>query len=205
MPPKITTTDMKTTIKEVIKELLSDDEFIDRILNKLSQKVCELEKTVRFQDKRIVDLESRLDSCKQNEKQNNICLYGIPEGNQEKMQETVLRIFNEQMKIPIKREDVIKVYRVGNNKEKSRPVIVRLEKIQQRNTLLRNRSKLKESKLILCEDLTPARLKLYNEAVSLFDRKTVYTFEGNIYVKMEDSRVKIKNYDDLERLVRDNK
>ena len=47
-----TTQDIKTAVKETVKELITDEEFIDRLLKTL-EKILAFEKTTEEQDKKI--------------------------------------------------------------------------------------------------------------------------------------------------------
>lgn len=201
MAPKVTQ-EMKTAIKETVKELLSDEEFIDRIFKKVSERVNVLEKTVKEQEQKIEQLETKLINMEQNFKQNNICIYGIEENEHENINEKVLKICNVQVKVSIQRDDVIKSYRIGRNTNNSRPrpVIVKLDRIYLKNTILKNRKHLKGTKIVIGEDLTKSRLLLLKEVQQSFDKKSVFTHDGNIYLKMANNvNKKIRSQAELQQ------
>lgn len=192
---------MKIAIKETVKELLADEDFIDRIFKKVTEKVSELEKTIQKQEQKIEQLEAKFVNIEQKYKQNNICIYGIEENENENLNEKVLKLCNEQVKVPLRYEDVVKSYRIGNKTKNARPVIVKLERLHQRNAILKNRKNLKGTKIVICEDLVKSRLLLFKEVQGSFDKKSVFTHEGNIYIKMANNvKQKIRNQAELEQI-----
>lgn len=200
MGPKVVM-DMKITVKEVIKELLSDEDFINRILAKVTSNIHELETRINEQDKKIQYLESRLDDCKQHEKRNHVCLYGIPEEDDENIRRKMMQIFKDTMKISLTSDDIERVYRVGERKgQKERPVIIALGRYQNKKKLFDHRKHLKGSKMVICGDLTPRKLELLSKLGKKFGRRNIYSFDGNIYVKMGDKRKKISSVHDFSDL-----
>lgn len=201
MPPKQTLTpEIKTLVRETIKEILSDETFIEVIIQKVTEKINKLEEITQKQEKIIGQLEIKIDNLQQNGKQNNLCIHGIEEEENEKLYDKVITLINGKVNVPVRHEDIINCYRVGFNKEKIRPVIIKFDRLYIRNKILLNRSKLKGTKVVICEDLTKNRLTLFRMAQEALDKKRVLTRDGNIVVKMENNRRKtIYNKEDLEQ------
>lgn len=98
--------------------------------------------------------------------------------------------------------EINKCYRVGNNTRKERPVIMKFKKKQQqRKLILKNTKKLKGTKIVVVEDLIRSRLDLLKEAKAKYDRKLVYTFDGNVYISMNGTRYKLRNITELNNLI----
>lgn len=191
--------ELKSIIRETIKELLETEEFVDLILQKVNDKVNQLEKKVNKQEEKISQLEHMLENLQQNEKLSNVCIYGIEEHENEKLKENVLQIFNHQMKVAITDKDIEKCYRVGNNKKNIKPVIVNFASKQQRQIILKNSKNLKGTRMAVTEDLIKSRLQLLREAQAKFDRKNVYTYNGNVFIIVNNSKYKINSMADLNR------
>lgn len=200
MPPKVNS-DMKSIIKETIKELLSDEEFLNKILSKVAEKLENFEKTLIKANEKIKQLEGQIDNLQQNEKINNICVYGIEEEENEKVPEKILKLLNEKVKVSVKREDIVKCYRIGNKTEKIRPIVVKLDQYNLKYRILKNSGYLKGSKMGISEDLIKSKLNLLKKAQEAFDRKSVYTRYGNIYIKRENITRKIRNTNEIQQLI----
>lgn len=200
MAPKVPQ-DMKSIVRETIKELFENDEFVAMILKKVNDKARELEKKVNSYEEKIVSLELQIEGLKQNEKSKNVCLYGLEDVENENLKENVRKIFKDKMNIELQQDDIQRCFRIGNNRAKARPTVIIFERTQQRNLIMKNCSKLKGTNLGIAEDLVKRRLNLLNEAKEKFGRKKVYTFDGNIYVwKSDNSKVKIRNVTELNAL-----
>lgn len=203
MGPRGVQSDMKTNIKETIKELLlGDDDFMGKVFKKFSDNIQHLENKVNKQADLIFDLQNKVDQLQQNQRGNNICIYGLPETKNEPLEEEVLELLNNKVRVSIKSDDIVKCYRVGSENRKNRPVIVKLDSLKKRIYILKNCKNLKGSRMGVTEDLDKTRLLLYKKAQETFDRKSVYIYEGNIFVKIGNSRHRIKNETDINDLNR---
>lgn len=89
MGPKISD-DMKTALKEALKELLTDDDLIEKLLSKFTDKIHALQGTVNKQEIVIQPLEKRIQNLQQDSKMNNICIHNLNEEIGEKTPEKVL-------------------------------------------------------------------------------------------------------------------
>ncbi|XP_045475167.1 protein unc-13 homolog C-like [Harmonia axyridis] len=170
MGPKITN-EIKTSMKETLKEIVSDDEFIDKLLSKFTDKIHTLQETINKQETLIQQLENRIDQLQQVSKMNNICIYNLDEEIEEKTSEQVINLLNNRMKINIKKEDIIKAQRVGVKNDKTRPIIVKFEKYQHKAMVLKNCKLLRGTKIGIAEDLLRKKIHLYKEVTKMYDRK----------------------------------
>ena len=187
-PPK--NVDLKNVVKEALKELLCDDDFLNKFLSKVNEKISELQKIVDKQTTQINQLEGRIEAMQQQTKINNICVYNLEEEENEKLATKLINIFTRKMNIPLKRQDIVKCYRIGENKEKPRPVIIKFEQFHTKVFVLKNAYKLKGTKIGLAEDLNKERLNLYRQVTQKYDRKDIFTRFGNIYIKTKDNAIK---------------
>lgn len=194
----------KILVQEAIRELLSDEEFINKIVNKITHRLEEIEKKVDKNVSEITKMENKIVNIQQNEKMNNVCLYNLVETTEGKLQETVLEIFNNKVKVPTKREDIDRCYRVGNRSEgKTRPVVIKFANYNHKVNILKNAYNLKGTKLGLAEELVRNRLEIYKEAVEKFSRQKVFTRSGNVYIRSNGANHRIMRREDLENLPND--
>jgi len=192
MGPK-PTADIKIAVKEALKEILTDDEFLNRLLSKVNDKLESLQKTVQQNTDTIKRLEGRLESMQQAEKVNSICIYNMAEENEGNLTQQFITLCKNKLKMEINRNNIIKCYRVGNNRDKPRPTIVKFEQYHTKFELLKNCGNLRGTKIGIMEDLTKSRLEIYQVAQQRFDRKNTFTRFGNVYVKVNNKIEKVSN------------
>lgn len=196
--------ELKTIIKETIQELFAEEEFIRIIVKKISDKVDDkinkLQQLVNTQEDKIHSLEQKIDDIQQNEKSNNICVYGILEDSNENLRLNMTRLINDSTGVTLKPEDITAVYRIGkpaDNTQKPRPVILKLKWYEIKMNIMQNRKKFKGTKIFISEDLTKTRRKLLNDAKAAFGEKQAWTFNGHIFIKKNGINIKLSNSEDL--------
>lgn len=195
---------LKSIIKETILEVLTDDVFINKIAKTLSDKVEEkikkMEDTIRTMEHKTADLEKHIDILQQNEKINNICIYGVKEQENEKLKLIVTQLINANTEINLNDElDIEKCYRIGKeskNHPKPRPV-VKFKKFEQKIAILKNRNKFKGKQIFIAEDLTQVRLNLLQGAKTKLGGRNVWSYNGHIFAKINGSSLKIRSNEDL--------
>lgn len=205
---KIDKMEIKTIVKETITELFTDTKFVDMITKSIQSKVDEdIKKVKEIVEKnvnKITYLESRLDIFEQNEKLNNICIFGVKEENREVLNSKVLNIINHYTDLNYASSDITISYRIGSRQsvsKKSRPIVVKFKSIEKKHTLLKNCGKFKGSKLFVSEDLTKPRLQLLNEVKSAVGKENVWSYNGIIYTKINNKIEKIRSNEDLLKIV----
>lgn len=197
MPPRVPS-ETKTAIKESIKELFNDDEFLDRMLSRITVKIEALETNVISNTNLIKQLEGRIENMKQADKLNNVCFYNIQEDPNEKVTEKILKILNENVKITVGRNHIVNCYRIGQKKDnRNRPIIVKFEQYCTKRSAILNAKNLKGTKVGLMEDLTKQKRELYKLAQGKYDFKSVFTRYGNIFLKLGNKVHKIGREEDL--------
>lgn len=196
--------EIKTIIKETIQELFADEEFMRTIVKKISDKVDDkinqLEELIKTQENKIHSLEQKIDDIEQKEKNNNVCIYGVPEELNETLCIKVPQLISDRTGLSLKQEDIIAVYRIGKpseNTQKPRPVILKLKWYDSKYSILKNCRKFKGTKVFISEDLTKARRKLLHDAKTTFGEKQVWIFNGHVFIKRNGINVKLYNNEDL--------
>lgn len=155
---------------------------------------------VNQQGRRILDLENKIDQIQQNEKLKNICLYGLKPENGIGTREQVVHLINSSLKVEIKDTDITACYRIGKDTSRLHPVIVKFECLNIRNAVISKSSNLKGTKMGITEDFTRKRLSLYKKAQQVFDRGSVVSRSGNIFIWIGGTKHKVLSEDDLQQL-----
>lgn len=195
---------LKSIIKETIQELLADDVFINNITKKLNdkfdEKIKKMEEIVKNIEHKSAGLEKQIDVLQQNEKINNVCVYGIKEQQNEKLKLIMTQLINVNTEVSLNEIDIEKCYRIGkesNNSSKPRPVVVKFKSFDRKIAVLKSRNKFKGKHIFITEDLTQVRLKLLKDAKMKLGERNVWSYNGNIFTKNNGSSVKIRGNEDL--------
>ena len=143
--------DLKADMEQVVKKAI--DERVDK-LQEEQKKTFEYLKneneTLKLaleKQKQVIDSMNRL---------NNIVFYGMPEPQKEdrkSLEEAVLKICTENVKVPLNASDLNWVRRLGKTGHKARPVLVALVSNSKKWDLLQNSSKLKGTNIFIANDL----------------------------------------------------
>ncbi len=149
----------------------------------------------------------KMDDIEQESKLDNLRIVGIPEEEEEILQQKVLEIANEKLNLPtINEEDINFCYRLGKaNQSKTRDVIVRFINREKRNLIYRCRRNMpreEDHPIYINEDLTSRRNKLFYDARSMKKSgklTAVWTQEGNVIIKTSESSepIPVKTQSDL--------
>ena len=134
----------------------------DAVINKLQHAVCgqlqkevgELREILKNREKKIVDLEAKVsqleqkqDNYEQYSRRNNIRINGIEQSDSENLDEKVLELFNDTMKVtpPVTLQQIDRVHRVGPQKDGvPRSVLVKFATYRAGDSVYRRKKNLKQ-------------------------------------------------------------
>ena len=114
--------DMKSTIKEAIKELLNDDEFIARIaekvIEKVDKKLQELETRTAALEQENCDLKNKVVEIEQYSR-NNIRIFSEEKGKKEKenLAGKMTKFFKYNLNVQLEISDIETCHHVGEVKD----------------------------------------------------------------------------------------
>ena len=104
--------------------------------------------------------ELRADYMEDQSRRNNLRICGVPEEpneNWEQTQRKVARLFYEKFNAT---PDLERVHRVGKNKNKTRDIVAKFFRFQDRDAVYMDRRKLKGTQIYINEDLCPATVEV---------------------------------------------
>lgn len=186
------TSDIRNIVKDTIRELLSDEEFINRISNRINDKLIGLETAVNRNMDLTKKLEGQIEILQKNEKMNNICVYNFPE----EVNQNISRSFSfckDKMNTQIKNEKIVKCCRTGSDNHRPRPI----KSYNFKENILKNDGKLSGTGIGIMEDLVKNQLSLYEKAPEKLNRKNVFTIYGNVIRKKDGKIQRIIDHGDL--------
>lgn len=133
-----------------------------------------------------------------------LLFHGIPEKPNENLQDSVIKVLANQMKISDIGPQHIKVcHRLGSTPGKIRPTLVRFYNMEQRHIVWENKTALKSTGITLSEFLTRTRHRVFTDARKHFGVKNCWTLEGRIVILTPNqSRQKIESMSELVTLMK---
>lgn len=194
MPPK---TDIQAVIQTSINEIINEDSFIQKIAKAVRNQIEELlltqkalyEEEINKLKLKNKEMESKIYILEQNEKRNNLRIYGVKATENENIEEKILEIFNTKMNLDITKQHIDYCYRIKNNQEASNAIFMKFTNNKIRSEVYQNKKKLKNIGINIKEDLTMANMKIYKEARMKYGYKNIWTTNGKIYGFIENSKV----------------
>jgi regulator of replication initiation timing len=165
---------------------------LKEIEEKLKEQLAEVKHTAKVALERANDTD-------QYSRRNNIRIYGLKEkqkgaGGEEggdDTEEQVLKLFST-MQLKVKAEDLEAAHRLGAknpDKNTSRGVIVRFINRKQKENAIKNRRKLKNTGVVVVEDLTDVNYKLLQRVKSDPLCENAWTINGKVTMKTKSGRI----------------
>ena len=178
-------------------------EFISKRFDEYEQKLKEkdvlidsLRKDYDDMSKKVNDLTLGLDKQHQYSRRNCLLFHNISETKKENTDELVLDIINKDIGENVTLQDLDRSRRLGApDKGKTRPIIVKFCRYYTRNSIFKNKKRLKGKKVSITESLTAKRMVELKAAREKFGFENVWTSDGKILYK-DESENKIKVFYD---------
>lgn len=165
-----------------------------QIAVKLDTVIDELQKvtgSIRECEKKIESLEQKNDALEQYTRRNSVRIHGIQEVVRENTDNLVLSFLKDKMQLDFTVDDIERSHRVGaSNKNINRPILVKFLSYRKRHEVFSKKKILKNSGIVITEDLTKLRYGLYKMAREKYGRNT-WTSDGKIFWVDENGLRKI--------------
>lgn len=189
---------LEKTVNIGSEQIASLERKVGETESQQAAKMVKIKEAVSKNIQEITKLENRVDQLQQNEKLANICVYGLTDAPEEDLPGKVINMVKNYIKTDIKTADIISCFRVGNYiNNKIRPTVVKFQSREVRNSLLIKCRSLKGTRMGLAEDLTKKRHLLYKKVQETFERKNVFTRNGNIFVKIGEAKHRVSTEEDI--------
>jgi hypothetical protein len=162
-------------------------------------------------EKRLATIEDTLDDQEQYSRRNCIVVHGLPERDNENIEDVVVHFAQNKLGFSRFKVDLIdRCHRIGKPRTKinaagasethPRAVIIKLVAYRCRSEMWRNKSKLKRSGIKITESLTSKRLNLLRQARDLVGPFHAWTDDGRILANHNGVKVRILTKADLLKL-----
>ena len=136
----------------------------------------------------------------------NLVIHGVPEAINEKPDQRVIKILNEELEIKLDVRDLQNCHRLGRKDDtrktratqpRPRPIIFKFKNYNDRILVFKNKKKLKGKTFLITENLTAKRYQLYTDVSTELGRNNVWTAEGRIFAMINNSKKLITSIDDI--------
>lgn len=208
---------VEDVVKRVVKATWAEEAMAQGIANLIRESICEeLKKTIEMNTSVIQDLKNALaerdikiksleeklvrktDDLEQYQRRQSLRIFGVEETEGENT-DCIARDIAVKIGVELSDTDIDRSHRVGRKSEnKHRPIIVKFVSYRKRSEMYRNKKKLKNSGIVLREDLTQLRYKLLQDCITRFGLRNVWTVDGAIMVSTENGKRRITSAADIE-------
>ena len=114
-------------------------------------------------------------------------IYGVPEnekGDADELIKTIKTIAKDKLNIELQDTDIDRTHRIGRASDKPRSILVKFTSYRARNILIKQRRKLKGSKILIHEDLTKSNQDLLMKTSKQLGVVSTWSQDGRVYAKM---------------------
>ena len=130
-----------------------------------------------------------IEDLQQYTRRNCLIVTGVPEEKDENTDLKIVNLAKENMSIPLEETDLDRSHRIGKpNEGKTRPIVVKFVRHNVRQHFIKNRKKLKGSRVGVQDLLTPYSQELLKKAKELVDQcrhvKGAWTWDGKVMVQV---------------------
>lgn len=145
------------------------DTIISDINKNIDSKFEDIERKFSNLEKQIEDQQTSLERMEQHIKKRNIIFFGFEEKEKSyhELEGNLVRLINENMKIPCERRDIELVKRIGrqttNRTNHVRPVVLTAGSMGLKIEIMKNKKLLEQSQIYIKEDFTQKVLKKRKE------------------------------------------
>lgn len=201
--------DLKGVIKESIREMLNDDSFISALSVKIEEKtgIDDMKERLMKLESENQNLRQRMQSMEQYSRRNSVRIIGLEEGKDAEgdLMEEVKTMFRSKMNLTFEDVAFSSCFRAGRKTEeakiKPRHVVVSFHKQDSKMLIMKNRRKLKDSGILIVEDLISDKHKLLKKCQEIFGAKSTWTLNGTVHVRYNKIKYKITTSTDIDVII----
>ena len=105
-------------------------------------------------------------------------------GDADELIKAIKTIAKDKLDIELQDTDIDRTHRIGRASDKPRSILVKFTSYRARNILIKQRRKLKESKISIHEDLTKGNQDLLMKTSKQLGVVSTWSQDGRMYAKM---------------------
>ena len=185
-------------LNDVLKNVKYINEKFDdfeKYKEEKEQQVKNLQNQVSAMSKKIDEITKTADKQEQYSRRNCLLIHGIEEKQDESTDDTVIKVFKDNLGVDVNINEIDRSHRLGKpneNANKHRPIIVKFIGYNMRSKVFNKKKLLKGKNMSITESLTPLRMEMLKKAREEYTIQNVWTSDGKIMFKdTTDNKVKI--------------
>ena len=197
---------MKSEYEKKIAELTESVTFVTNKYDEqmatnteLADKISELVRTQDYASNKskeqVYNLECAIEAQEQYSRRNCLLLHGVTETKGENTDALVMKNIKDRLGITLQNSDLDRSHRIGAPRidNKARPIIIKFNRYNSRAAVYGTKKKLKGTSLLLTESLTRRRTEVLNASKKRFGIRNVWTFNGEIFTKLNGKMVNVRS------------
>nr|CAI5850200.1 unnamed protein product [Callosobruchus analis] len=161
---------------------MCDDNFLAAIseiveqkmgIKETKQKLCDLENKVADLRRANNKLESEVEMLQQHNRRKSFRIYGMEDKQGQNISEQVRTLCREKLGIHLSEDNIETCFWSGRGGNGKHAVLFTVNSYSLKLLLLKNRNKLKGTKITVAEDMAPSRFNLYKKTIQKYDKRSV--------------------------------
>jgi hypothetical protein len=129
---------------------------------------------------------------------NNIRILGVDEAPEEDLEKTVIDLARQNLGIELCNRDFDRCFRVGKPAPGAkRAILVRFSSYRTRSRVFAAKTRLKGSKIVVKEDLSPHNYQMLRRAMDKHGPRNVWSSDGRIFVRTGEDKSVIRYSEDI--------
>ena len=161
---------------------------MEKLMEKREKEIKKLNDDLDSQRQSSAGLERDLDLLQQYTRRNSVRIFGVPEPAtpSEDTDDIAVKLAKEKLGFELDRRDIDRSHRVHQkNKDKPRPILVKLSSYKHKDKFMKNKKKLKGSGISIQEDLTSKTHKLLMMTSRHPKVNAAWTLDGTIFAAIQ--------------------
>ncbi|KAI4461469.1 l1 transposable element-related [Holotrichia oblita] len=184
--------------EKIVEKLLANNDFIERISARISEHLSPLlDAKVNTLVTEVGQLKTKLEQLEQYTRLNNLRVYGVKEGPNEDVCKLFSDICRDKLNIIIQPSEIDIIHRLKGKEDGVRPIIVRFSSRMTKKRIFASKSRLKGTKMVIKEDLTPQRINLLKHLAKRAPPGTYWTNDCKVFLKSKNKIYQINSVQDI--------
>ncbi|CAG9820019.1 unnamed protein product [Phaedon cochleariae] len=183
--------------KEGNQDNLADS--INVFENKFRESIKDIKSELDNINQRIINQQKDVETLKRDQRSKFLVINGIDEKEKEDLLDVVVKLINQKFKLSILNTNIDTCYRMGKKRQdkKPRPLAVKFVNKWMKQKVFAAKKNLKGSGVVISEMLSSENRNLFMKVRESVGAKNCWTYEGNIYAFLNNTRKPIKSIIDL--------
>ncbi|XP_047996049.1 uncharacterized protein LOC125233920 [Leguminivora glycinivorella] len=148
-------------------------------------------------------INNTVDNIEMRHRRKYLLFGGVAEAANENISEVIVTVCQQDMSLPeVTSNSILVCHRIGGKAGRPRPVLVRFSDYAVKNAVWAKKTALKGTSVVLSEFLTRQRQSLFLAARRHFGVRSVWSLDGNIYIKVSSGKKeRVTTSDQLQALI----